>query len=84
MADSARDPRKPAGTREEGRCSFCGRPASLVRALVAGPPDASGRLVFICDDCVDVCVRVLVEAGEQRWIVRPVQKGEGSPEADPP
>lgn len=31
------------------RCSFCGKSASQVRQLVAGPN------VFICDECVALC-----------------------------
>jgi hypothetical protein len=32
------------------RCSFCGKNQEQVRALVAGPH------VFICDECVTICV----------------------------
>jgi ATP-dependent Clp protease ATP-binding subunit ClpX len=35
-------------------CSFCGRGAALVRALVRGPGD-----LFICDECVDRCQDVI-------------------------
>ena len=31
-------------------CSFCGKTQHQVRALVAGPK------VFICDECIAVCV----------------------------
>ena len=34
-------------------CSFCGRPQSQVRRLVAGPD------VYICDDCVGACAEFL-------------------------
>lgn len=84
MTDSERDARKPASTQDEERCSFCGRPPDSSRILIAGPPDASGRLVFICEDCVDVCVRLLVENGVHRWIVQPVQKGKTDKKADTP
>lgn len=39
-------------------CSFCGRPQSQVRRLVAGPD------VYICDDCIALCQDILKE-GEQ-------------------
>ena len=35
------------------RCSFCGKAAADVRKLLAGPA------VFICDECVSVCVDIL-------------------------
>ena len=36
-------------------CSFCNRTDREVRKLIAGPT------VFICDECVDVCVEILRE-----------------------
>ena len=38
---------------DEKRCSFCGKSQDDVAALIAGPS------VFICDECVDVCIEVL-------------------------
>jgi heme-degrading monooxygenase HmoA len=35
------------------RCSFCNKPKDDVRNLIAGPA------VFICDECVQVCVDVM-------------------------
>ncbi|MDR2245945.1 MAG: ATP-dependent Clp protease ATP-binding subunit ClpX [Treponema sp.] len=37
-------------------CSFCGKSADMARRLIAGPND-----VFICDECVEVCRKILVE-----------------------
>jgi ATP-dependent Clp protease ATP-binding subunit ClpX len=37
-------------------CSFCGKSADIARRLIAGPND-----VFICDECVEVCRKILVE-----------------------
>ena len=34
----------------EPSCSFCGRPRSAVKTLIAGPGDLN-----ICDECVDIC-----------------------------
>ncbi len=40
----------------ELRCSFCNKPKSMVRKLVAGPG------VYICDECVDMCSNVIRES----------------------
>ena len=37
-------------------CSFCGKPNSQVKKLIAGPDG-----VYICDECVEVCERVIRE-----------------------
>ena len=37
------------------KCSFCGKDESEVAKLVAGPK------VFICDECVNVAVRLMSE-----------------------
>ncbi len=36
-------------------CSFCGKPQSQVRRLISGPD------VYICDECVDLCLDLLHE-----------------------
>jgi ATP-dependent protease Clp ATPase subunit len=36
-------------------CSFCGKDQHEVRKLIAGPT------VFICDECVELCMDILVE-----------------------
>jgi hypothetical protein len=38
-------------------CSFCGKSQHDVAKLIAGPS------VFICDECVNVCVGILHEGG---------------------
>ncbi len=38
------------------RCSFCGQSENEVKKLVAGPN------VYICDQCVDICNRVMADA----------------------
>ncbi|MDR0689710.1 MAG: ATP-dependent Clp protease ATP-binding subunit ClpX [Spirochaetaceae bacterium] len=40
----------------ERSCSFCGKSADMARRLIAGPND-----VFICDECVEVCRKILSE-----------------------
>ena len=37
-------------------CSFCGKPQSQVRRLVAGPG------VYICDECVEMCMDIVADA----------------------
>ena len=39
------------------RCSFCGKTQDQVRKLAAGPK------VFICDECVEVCVEIMADTG---------------------
>ena len=38
------------------RCSFCGKTQDEVRKLIAGPEG-----VFICNECVDICVGIVEE-----------------------
>lgn len=42
----------------EIRCSFCGKPQSQVRRLIAGPD------VYICNECVDLCRDIITEGME--------------------
>ena len=41
------------------RCSFCGKTQDEVRKLIAGPDG-----VFICNECVDICVGIIEEEYE--------------------
>jgi ATP-dependent Clp protease ATP-binding subunit ClpX len=41
--------------KREIRCSFCGKPQSEVRKLIAGPN------VYICDECIEICQSILEE-----------------------
>lgn len=59
-------PKKNDQTRVPRRCSFCGKPAGQVRRLF------SGYESFICDECVELCNDLLLnapEAGVQEEIV---------------
>ena len=38
-------------------CSFCGKPQSSVKKMVAGPG------VYICDECIELCISILEEEG---------------------
>jgi hypothetical protein len=35
------------------RCTFCQKPTSAVKKMVAGPG------IFICNECVDLCVEII-------------------------
>jgi ATP-dependent Clp protease ATP-binding subunit ClpX len=39
-------------------CSFCGKSAELARRLIAGPG------VYICDECIEVCNRIITEENQ--------------------
>lgn len=41
------------------RCSFCNKPQSQVRKLIAGPNGA-----YICDECIEVCSEIIEEEFE--------------------
>ena len=41
-------------------CSFCGKSQHEVRKLIAGPT------VFICDECVELCMDIIKE--ENKWL----------------
>ena len=41
------------------RCSFCGKTQDEVRKLIAGPEG-----VYICNECVDICVGIIEEEYE--------------------
>jgi hypothetical protein len=42
-------------------CSFCGKPRPKLRKLIAGPG------VFVCDECVALCVEILEEEIGESW-----------------
>ncbi len=44
----------------ELRCSFCGRPQSQVRRLVAGPG------VYICDECIEMCSDIIRDVTREK------------------
>ncbi len=53
MADGAENPAKSPRLMY---CSFCGKPQTLVAKLISGPG------VFICNECVDLCVPIMAAA----------------------
>lgn len=46
--------------RVQYRCSFCDKSQEKVHRLVAGP-----RGVYICNECADLCVRIMGEDGQK-------------------
>ncbi len=50
--------RTPRGDQGFKVCSFCGKSADVARRLIAGPG------VFICDECVQVCRKILEDEEE--------------------
>ncbi len=50
-------------------CSFCGKSQHEVKKLIAGPT------VFICDECVELCVEIIREETK----AAPIKSGEGVP-----
>src|SRR5512134_2890303 len=48
--------KKPEG--EGLKCSFCNKSQRDVRKLIAGPT------VYICDECVDICLDIIAEEKE--------------------
>ncbi len=55
------------------RCSFCGKPQSLVNRLIAG----NGS--YICDECVRMCVSIIDEDGNPNTAGGPVEGYDGLP-----
>lgn len=51
--------------RDIQHCSFCGKPASATRRLVAGPND-----IFICTECVAICQSMI---DDQQSEVHPIE-----------
>ncbi len=48
--------------KKQPRCSFCGKPQSQVRKLIAGPN------AYICDSCVGICSEIIEdELGDEEY-----------------
>jgi ATP-dependent Clp protease ATP-binding subunit ClpX len=60
---------KKTSAREPG-CSFCGRPRSLVKTLIAGPDGLS-----ICDECVEICNTVIQRPAGKEGTAAPSPAG---------
>jgi len=55
----------PPSSRSDVKCSFCGKSDRQVQKLISGPG------VYICDECVDLCVDILDEEGIERGSRKP-------------
>jgi len=51
-------------------CSYCGKPSSKSKVIIAGPPPANS---FICDECLEVCNKLLLQEFPLTWYNRLVQ-----------
>ena len=56
-------------------CSFCGKSQHEVRKLIAGPT------VFICDECVELCLDIIGE--ENKSLLSEIRRQSSDPEGDP-
>ncbi len=56
-----------ARTRGELTCSFCGKPQSAVRKLIAG----SLTHVYICNECVEAAGQVMFQSGDEEFLLVP-------------
>jgi hypothetical protein len=57
-------------------CSFCGKPRLQLRKLIAGPG------VYICDECVALCVEILEEEVGENWREEAEQRLSGENQDD--
>ena len=55
------------------KCSFCGKSQTMVKKVIAGPG------VYICDECVVLCVEIIAPSQEER---AGLFGGAGAPSAD--
>ncbi len=54
---------------KELKCSFCGKPQSQVRRLIAG------NGVYICDECVELCADIVAEEFMKQGKPKPSRSG---------
>jgi hypothetical protein len=57
--------KKPTKLPEDILCSFCGKPSNRAKQLIAGPNN-----IFICDECLEICVTILLEESPFDWNIR--------------
>ncbi len=55
---------------KELHCSFCGKSQNEVKKLIAG------RGVYICDECIDVCINIVAEELHQEKSGAPLFEGD--------
>jgi hypothetical protein len=64
------------GTDLAAGCSFCGKPRPQLRKLIAGPG------VYVCDECVALCVEILEEEVGESWRAETEQRLGGENQDD--
>ena len=52
---------------EDRKCTFCGYPPTSTNLMIAGPPPNHS---FICETCVEVCVKIFLEEANTDWTRR--------------
>jgi len=46
-------------------CSFCGKSSETRKRLIAGPNN-----IFLCDECLEVCIAILLIDNKDEWTLR--------------
>ena len=64
---------KPRESKNTRYCSFCGKSEHEVRKLIAGPT------VFICDECVELCVDI-IRTADKSTVTSETSEGLASPQ----
>ena len=62
------------GGRSDYHCSFCGKPQTQVKRLIAGPDN-----VFICDECVNLCDQIIADDGPPKKARSAQSQGDSAP-----
>jgi len=64
---SLKKPPQKAEFDKKLKCSFCDKTAENSRRLIALPPPSK---ICICDECVEVCIKILLEENPLYFISR--------------
>jgi hypothetical protein len=77
IADKLRKPPAPPTGSGDLCCSFCGKSQREVKKLIAGPA------VYICDECVRLCIEIIQEDDQKPPIaVKPAEHEWSPPEKE--
>ncbi len=66
---------KKSDFNDEFSCSFCGKPQSIVKRLIAGPD------VYICNECIEMC-SVLIEEDEVKNVLDDLETKHSAQESE--
>lgn len=64
------------------RCSFCNKDQSRIGKLISSPATLRRRS-YICDECVEVCSSIIVDAPATRAALHALQRKPAHPETKP-